>query len=184
MMSRSTLTPISYLVLGWLANGPATPYDLKRRVASSVGYFWSFPHSQLYAEPARLVELGLLEEEQEQTGRHRRVYSITETGSQAFEDWLQEPSSEMPEIRDIGLLKLFFGETLSSESIVALAQAQEQAHREKLSTYEELERTIPEAATFGRAALQAGFAFERAFIEFWSEIAAHPPQVHNARRSR
>jgi DNA-binding PadR family transcriptional regulator len=183
-MSRSTLTPVSYLVLGWLAQGPATPYDLKRRVAHSVGYFWSFPHSQLYAEPARLAELGLLEEEQEQTGRHRHVYSITETGRQAFEDWLQEPSSDMPEIRDIGLLKLFFGETLSNESIVALAQAQERAHREKLSTYEELERTIPEASTFGRAALQAGFAFERAFIEFWSEIAAHPPKVHSSRRSR
>jgi hypothetical protein len=81
----------------------------------------------------------------------------------------------MPEIRDLGLLKLFFAETLSSESIVALAQAQERAHREKLSIYEELERAIPEAAIFGRAALQAGFAFERAFIEFWSEIAAHPP---------
>ena len=182
-MSRSTLTPVSYLVLGWLADGPATPYDLKRKVAHSVGYFWSFPHSQLYAEPARLVELGLLEEEQEQTGRHRRVYSITETGRRAFEDWLQEPSSEMPEIRDIGLLKLFFGEALSSESVVALARAQEQAHLEKLSTYEELERTIPEMATFGRAALQAGFSFERAFIEFWSEIAAHPPTAPGNERS-
>ncbi len=176
-MSRSNLTPVSYLVLGWLAQGSATPYDLKRRVAHSVGYFWTFPHSQLYAEPARLAELGLLEEEQEQTGRHRRVYSITETGRQAFEDWLQEPSSDMPEIRDIGLLKLFFGDALSNESVVALAQAQEQAHREKLSTYEELGRTIPEMATFGRTVLQAGFAFERAFIEFWGEIAAHPPSA-------
>jgi len=182
-MSRSSLTPVSYLVLAWLAHGPATPYDLKRRVAHSVGYFWTFPHSQLYAEPARLAELGFLEEEHEQTGRRRRVYSITETGRQAFEDWLQEPSSEMPEIRDIGLLKLFFGETLSSESVVALAQAQELAHREKLSNYEELERTIPEEVTFPRAALQAGLAFECAFIEFWSDIAAHPPSAIRARRS-
>jgi hypothetical protein len=89
----------------------------------------------------------------------------------------------MPEIRDIGLLKLFFGEALSSESVVALARAQERAHLEKLSTYEELGRTIPEMATFGRAALQAGFSFERAFIEFWSEIAAHPPTAPGNERS-
>jgi len=175
-MSRSTLTPVSYLVLGWIAHGPATPYDLKRMSAQSVGYFWEFPHSQLYAEPARLTELGLLEEEQELTGRRRRVYSITEEGRRALKDWLCEPTSEAPQIRDIGLLKLFFHDALGGEDdIVALARAQEQSHRDKLSTYEELERTVPEEAVFGRATLQAGLAFERSFIEFWSEIATHPP---------
>ena len=175
-MSRSTLTPVSYLVLGWIAHGPATPYDLKRMSAQSVGYFWEFPHSQLYAEPARLTELGLLEEEQELTGRRRRVYSITEEGRLALEDWLCEPTSEAPQIRDIGLLKLFFHDALDREDvIVALAQAQERSHRDKLSTYEELERRVPEEAVFAHATLQAGLAFERSFIEFWSEIAAHPP---------
>jgi len=48
--------------------GPSTPYDLKRFVQLSVGNFWPFPHTQLYAEPARLAEAGLLEE----TGRRRR----------------------------------------------------------------------------------------------------------------
>ncbi|HEY5161013.1 MAG TPA: PadR family transcriptional regulator [Gaiellaceae bacterium] len=178
-MSRSNLTPVSYLVLGWLAYGPATSYDLKRRSANSVGYFWEFPHSQLYAEPARLTKLGLLEEKRELTGRRRHVYSITDTGRQALEDWLREPSSEEPQIRDIGLLKLFFhdGLEIDSDSVVALAQAQEQSHREKLATYEEIERTVPEEAAFGRAALQAGFLFERAFIEFWSGIAANPPRA-------
>ena len=174
-MSRSTLTPVSYLVLGWIDRRPATPYELKRMSAHSVGYFWEFPHSQLYAEPARLTKLGLLEEKQELTGRRRRDYSITETGRQALEDWLREPTSEAPQIRDIGLLKLFFHDSLEGESVVALARAQEQSHREKLSVYEELERGIPKEAVFGRATLRAGLIFERGFIEFWSEIAAHPP---------
>ncbi|MGD0273350.1 MAG: PadR family transcriptional regulator [Gaiellaceae bacterium] len=176
-MSSSTLTPVSYLVLGWIAHSPATPYDLKRKVAQSVGNFWAFPHSQLYAEPARLSELGLLEEEQEQHGRRRHVYSITETGRQALEEWLREPTSEAPQIRDVALLKLFFSDSLDSENIVALAQAQERSHREKLAAYEEVERTIPDHATFGRATLRMGFAVERAFIEFWSEIAARPPSA-------
>ena len=184
-MSRSTLTPVSYLVLGWIAQGPATPYDLKRRVAQSVGYFWEFPHSQLYAETARLATLGLLEEEQELAGRRRRVYSITEAGRQALEGWLREPTSsiEQPQIRDIGLLKLFFHDSLDVGDVVALAQAQEQAHRERLAVYEEIERTIPETYGFGRATLQAGLIFERGFIEFWSEIAAHPPMAPGAKRS-
>jgi PadR family transcriptional regulator AphA len=175
MVSRSTLTPVSYLVLGWIARGPATPYELKSRVARSVGYFWNFPHSQLYAEPARLVELGLLEEEREQGGRRRRIYSITEAGRQALETWLREPSSEAPQIRDIGLLKLFFGHTLDRDSVVALARAQEQSHRERLALYEQIESEIPGTAAFGRATLRAGLAFERVFLEFWQEIAADPP---------
>ena len=176
-MSRTTLTPVSYLVLGWIAHSPATPYDLKRWVAGSVGHFWEFPHSQLYAEPARLAGLGLLDEEQEQQGRRRRVYSITNAGREALEAWLSEPTSDEPQIRDIGLLKLFFSSRLDSESVIALARAQEQSHRNKLSTYEELGRTVPVEAVAGRATLQAGIAFERAFIEFWSGIASGRPSA-------
>jgi len=174
-MSRPILTPVSYLVLGWISRRPATPYELKRMSAQSVGYFWEFPHSQLYAEPARLAKLGLLEAEQEQTGRRRRVYSITEAGRRALADWLHEPSSEAPQIRDIGLLKLFFLDMSDSPKVVALARAQEQSHRDKLAVYEELERTVPEEAVSARATLQAGLAFERSFIEFWSGIASDPP---------
>ena len=43
--------------------GPSTSYDLKRAIGHSVGYFWHFPHAQLYSEPKRLEELGLLEVE-------------------------------------------------------------------------------------------------------------------------
>lgn len=176
-MSRATLTPVSYLVLGWIAHSPATPYDLKRRVAESVGHFWEFPHSQLYAEPARLAGLGLLAEEQEQKGRRRRVYSITQAGREALEAWLREPTSDEPQIRDIGLLKLFFSSGLGSESVIALARAQERSHRDKLSTYEELDRRVPEEAVSARATLQAGLAFERAFIDFWGEIASRRPSA-------
>ena len=70
--------PVSYLVLGIVAlRGPSTSYDLKRFVQLTIGNFWPFPHTQLYAEPARLAEAGLLEETREETGRRRRYYSIT-----------------------------------------------------------------------------------------------------------
>jgi DNA-binding PadR family transcriptional regulator len=174
-MSSQNLSPVSYLVLGLLSWGPATPYELKSRVARSVGYFWHFPHSQLYAEPARLTQLGLLEEEREERGRRRRVYSITDEGRRVLVDWLKEPTSEQPQIRDIGLLKLFFNGGLPTETVVDLARAQEQSHRERLALYEQLECEIPEGSSFGRAALRMGLASERAFIDFWSAIATEPP---------
>src|SRR5438128_6305938 len=79
------LTPTSYLLLGYLATaGPATPYELKQSVAGGVGYFWAFPHSQLYSEPARLAEAALLREEREDTGRRRRVFALTKPGRAAL----------------------------------------------------------------------------------------------------
>src|SRR5260370_40403074 len=69
-MSPPRLSHFSCLLRGLVAGmGPATPYELKQVVNASLGYFWSFPHSQLYSEPDRLAGLGLLEVEQEEAGR-------------------------------------------------------------------------------------------------------------------
>src|SRR5271165_5499793 len=106
-MSTEQLGPVSYLVLGLVAGGATTSYELKAKVAKSVGYMWSFPHSALYAEPARLVGLGLLEEQREEGGRRRRLYTITEAGREALVAWLRLPTFEQPQLRDLGLLKLF-----------------------------------------------------------------------------
>src|SRR5438132_12953587 len=96
-VSTGSLSPVSYLVLGLVAKrGSATPYELKADVAKSIGYFWSFPHSQLYAEPARLARAGLLAEEREQGGRRRRTYSATHAGREALAAWLAEPTGEPP----------------------------------------------------------------------------------------
>ena len=74
------LTPTSVIVLGLLEFGDATPYELKTRVADTVGSFWSVPHSALYAEPERLAKAGLVAERREQGGRRRREFSITDAG--------------------------------------------------------------------------------------------------------
>jgi PadR family transcriptional regulator, regulatory protein AphA len=164
---------VSYVVLGLVAQGATTSYDMKQKASRSVGYFWNFPHSQLYAEPARLVELGLLHEEREAEGRRRRVYSLTPAGHKALDDWLREPTSEQPQIRDTGLLKLFFGDGMSADEIAALARAQEEAHRERLAVYE----TIGDTATNANhaAVVHAGLLHERTFADFWRELGATPP---------
>jgi PadR family transcriptional regulator AphA len=172
-MSSPQLTPISYVVLGMVAEGATTSYDMKQKASRSVGYFWNFPHSQLYAEPGHLVELGLLDEEREAEGRRRRVYTLTTAGRKALDDWLREPTSEQPQIRDAGLLKLFFGEGLSADEIAELARAQEEAHRARLAVYETKADTVtnPNHA----AVVRAGLLHERTFAEFWREISSTPP---------
>jgi DNA-binding PadR family transcriptional regulator len=168
-MSNRHLTPISYVVLGLVAEGATTSYDMKQKASRSVGYFWNFPHSQLYAEPTHLVELGLLDEEREAEGRRRRVYTLTPGGRTALDAWLREPTSEQAQIRDSGLLKLFFGEGLSPDEIVELARAQEAAHRARLAVYETIAGSA--ASPNHAAVVRAGLLHERTFVDFWREIA-------------
>ena len=177
------LTSTSYLVLGLIGReGPSTPYDLKRHVAATIGHFWSFPHALLYKEPARLVELGLLTEEREVDGRRRRLFAITDAGRAALRAWLATPSQAATELRDAGLLQLFFADLGTADDRQALAEAQLRIHRAALARYEDDRRfegdfdgSDPVARTIERwrgATLPMGLLYERAAVAFWEGVAA------------
>jgi DNA-binding PadR family transcriptional regulator len=162
----SNLTPTSYLVLGLVElRGPSTPYELKQTVAGSVGHLWSMPHTQLYAEPEKLAAAGYLDEEREDGGRRRKVYSLTARGRGALADWRRSPTADFTELRDAGLLQLFFGAEPKP-----LAEVQLAAHEERLREYE----AVLEALTEGsgpRLALEAGIGHEREWVRFWRRLA-------------
>jgi DNA-binding PadR family transcriptional regulator len=168
MPDETRLTPTSYIVLGLLDFcGEATPYDLKGLVAMSLGNFWSVQHAQLYTETARLAAAGLLDENREEGGRRRKLYSLTPAGRKALSTWTAEPTSELYELRDIGLLKLFFGADPRT-----IAAAQLTAHREKLAEYEALHAAGADSVPEGpRLALESGIAHEQVYVEFWESLA-------------
>lgn len=173
-MQALTLNPTSYIVLGLLEQaGEATPYELKRMVAASVGNLWSMQHAQLYTEPERLVVAGLVSVQREQEGRRRKRYKLTDAGREALQEWLAQPTSDLAELRDPGLLQLFFGADPQE-----LAHVQLQAHRAKLDEYEQLRATAAGQPPSGPLlALEAGIRHEREWIRFWSgleEIARSP----------
>ena len=160
------LTPTSIIVLGLLEFGEATPYDLKTRVAGSVGSFWSVPHSALYAEPQRLRRAGLVEERRERGGRRRRVFSLTGAGRRALDDWRAEPAAGLPELRNPALLKLFFG-----ADPAAVAASQLDAHRDKLAHYEAVKALDDGSGPRGPfLALEAGLRHEREWIAYWEAL--------------
>jgi PadR family transcriptional regulator, regulatory protein AphA len=164
------LTPTSYIVLGLLeaADGEATPYDLKQAMAVSVDCFWSVPHAQVYREPDRLAAGGYVTERREETGRRRRFYAITDAGRAALTAWRATPPDDLPELRDAGVLKLFFG---ADPATVAAHQIP--CHEAKLAEYERLREQIAPFVPAGQLlALDIGIAHERAMIEIWRATSA------------
>jgi DNA-binding PadR family transcriptional regulator len=181
-MSSRNLTATSYLVLGLLAReGPSTPYDLERHVRATLGNFWSFPHTLLYSEPPRLAALGLLSETRETEGRRRRVFTITSAGVAALDAWLDQPSDVPTELRDPGLLQLFFADLASADARLRLAQQQLAIHRAKLAAYQEDER-FEHRRSGGKGertvehwrgeTLRMGLLYEGAAVHFWEGIVS------------
>ena len=181
-MSKERLTPTSYLVLGLLAReGPSTPYDLEQHVKATLGNFWSFPHTLLYTEPPRLATIDMVTETRETEGRRRRVFAITSGGVAALGAWLDRPSGASTELRDLGLLQLFFADLAPPAASLRLAAQQLAIHRAKLSAYEDDARLERRPGVFGRgqrtvehwrgATLRMGLLYERAAVEFWEDVA-------------
>lgn len=169
-VSDASLGPSSYIVLGLLAGcGGGTSYDLKTWADGSVGYFWTFPRSQLYAEPQRLTELGLLTATQEQGGRRRRSYAVTPAGHAALQAWLDTPAGQ-PELRDEGLLKLFFSPQATPGAVQRIAAGQLALHRQRLEDYEGLSHAGEFRGLDGLRPLGMGLLYERASVAFWSEV--------------
>jgi DNA-binding PadR family transcriptional regulator len=166
-LSSIRLTATSYIVLGLIErSGEATPYELKRLVAAGIGNFWSLQHAQLYTEPERLARAGYLEETRERGGRRRKRYKLTAAGRKALRAWASTPTGELPELRDVALLKLFF-----DADPQPLADAQLAAHRDKLREYEQLARQAGDDPPSGPfAALQAGIAHEREWVRYWQRV--------------
>ena len=143
-------------------SGPATPYDLKQALERSIENFWPVPHTTFYAEPERLARGGLLSVRQEEAGRRRKLYSLTDRGRDALREWADSPEVAPPQLREEGVLKIFAG-----GDPVPIMRLRRDWHRAKLT---ELEGYLAEAggeeAVSGvRASLQVGVGYERLMVE-------------------
>lgn len=164
-VSTPRLTDTSYAVLGLVERcEPVTPYQLKQVAQVSILHFWSIPHTQIYTECARLSEAGLLEEQREETGRRRRVYTLSGNGREALDRWREDPATDIYELRDPGLLKLFCGADPAS-----LAETQLEQHERRLELYEQLSEHEEMPAGM-RLALEGGIGHEREYVRFWSRL--------------
>ncbi len=170
-MSTPRLTDTSYAVLGLIERcQPVTPYQLKQAAAISILHFWSIPHTQIYTECGRLAEAGLLDEEREPAGRRRRLYTLSDGGREALDRWRDDPSTDLYELRDPGLLKLFCG-----ADPARLAETQVEQHQRRLDLY--LSLFGQQEMTDGmRLALEGGIGHEREYLRFWGrlDVGAQP----------
>lgn len=97
---------LRYGLLGLLAGGPASGYDLARRFQEHLGPVWPAQHPKIYAELSRLAGAGMIEVDSHGP-RGRKAYRITEAGLAEVRRWLAEDETDHT-LRSESILRSFF----------------------------------------------------------------------------
>lgn len=146
--------------------GARTGYDIKRRVERSTQFFWSASPGQIYPELRRLEAHALVSRSEEPRGdRPRSVYSLTAAGEAALHEWLVDPELRF-ELRNEGLLKLFFADALTDEEAVGIVRAMRVQHEGKLAALRRLDVTYRADRKFSYITWRYGLGIQ-AWIVAW-----------------
>jgi DNA-binding PadR family transcriptional regulator len=107
---------LSHVLLGLLARGPASGWDLGTRLSSDASLGWNAGLAQIYPALRRLLRGGFvaLRRRRSPKGPPRREYRLTAAGRREFREWLAEPL-EIPTPHAASLARLAFLERRSSE---------------------------------------------------------------------
>ena len=170
-----SLSPTAYVILGMVRREPRSGYEIKALVDQTTRFFWAASYGQIYPELKRLSEAGLVVGSDAPTGgRRRTVYEITADGEEELKAWLRQPP-ETFEMREEGLLKLFFADALPREEAVQILRAM-RAHREgvnaQLRAMEETKLADPPEDPFPMIVLRGGIEFTEWFADWCERMEA------------
>jgi PadR family transcriptional regulator, regulatory protein AphA len=163
------LSATAYVILGMVSREPRSGYEIKAAVDNTTRFFWAASYGQIYPELKRLSEARLVEGIDASRGdRKRTVYAITADGEAELKDWLRKPP-ETAEMREEGLLKLFFSGVLKPAEAIETLRAMRKG---RLELAERLRSMGPEKTElkdpYPLMVLRAGIEFNEWFAD-WCE---------------
>jgi PadR family transcriptional regulator AphA len=172
---EKTLSITEGAVLGLVAFGPRSGYDLARLAGDSVEHLWTPSQSQIYKTLPRLVGWKLVQrrEIKQHARPDKSLYKITAQGQKALRWWLDEIEEEPARGRVVFPLKLFFCEFASAGTARAQLDAYRRFLTRRLERYEAL-RDGPRRfdSIYPLQVLQHGIARANATLAWIEETAA------------
>lgn len=130
------------VILGLLSHEELTGYEIKKRIDTTLKYFWNASYGSIYPTLKELTDRGMvMKREEADGGRKRILYTIMEEGREFLREWLEVPAVR-DEVRYETLLKLFFGSEAGPETALEhLALFREKTQRE-LAHLRQAEQTL------------------------------------------
>jgi DNA-binding PadR family transcriptional regulator len=180
-----TLSPTAYVILGLVSKEPRSGYEIKAVVDRTTRFFWAASYGQIYPELKRLSEAGLVVGVDSPTGGRKRTrYEITADGAEELKDWLRQPPRTF-EMRDEGLLKLFFASALPPEEAVEIVRSMRTHHEAANAQLRGMEPAAEaKQDPYTLAVLRSGIEFTDWFIDWCkrteAEILAAAPEQRSS----
>ena len=171
---------LSYAILANLANRPCSGYDIAKQFNSSVGYFWQATHQQIYRELTKLEAQGWIGGEViiQDDRPNKKLYSLTLLGKEKLAEWIAQPCKPSASKEEL-LVKLYAGDLVEPEILVAELQRHCQIHQETLSAYRDIEQQYfqnPKEMSFDAQCkyltLRRGIRYETDWIGWCEEAIA------------
>lgn len=128
---------LKHVILGFVEMSPLSGYDLKTMFDSSVKFYWSATHTQIYRTLDEMLADGWLNVEiVPQTERpNKKVYSITEQGRAELRRWLELPF-DLPSSHHPLLVRLAWCDRLNNTQIENILGGYIQKLQERLMIYQ------------------------------------------------
>lgn len=128
---------LKHVILGFVEMSPLSGYDLKSMFDSSVKFYWSATHTQIYRTLDEMLGDGWLNVEiVPQTERpNKKVYSITEQGRVELRSWLETPF-DLPSSHHPLLVRLAWCDRLENAQIENILDGYIEKLNERLALYQ------------------------------------------------
>jgi PadR family transcriptional regulator, regulatory protein AphA len=163
----TALTATGRVILGMLSLGSQTGYEIKSFVDKTTRHFWAASYGQIYPELRRLEEKGLIRGRFEPTGgRARTVFELTDAGRDALHAWLGSDTELVNELRDEGMLKLFFSDCASPQERIDNIRTKRLQCERKLAQLRELEPHASSGPQGPYLTLQLGISMQECVIDW------------------
>lgn len=163
-------------LLGLLAEGPASGYDLARRFQDVLGALWPAQHPKIYAELARMTADELIVVDSHGP-RGRKAYRITDAGLAEVRHWLSATEVDHT-VRLEPLLRSFFFWLMDPDDLLRHLEREAEFYTERAAAYRAYARR-KDAGEFGstpqvqsmRITIEGGIRVYEALAE-WTRWAA------------
>ena len=164
-----------YAILGVLRITPGSGYDIKKLCDMSISHFWNENYGHIYPVLRQLEGEGLVTQESQQTpGRPpKKVYAITQKGTDELRQWLLKPAEHHP-MRFELMLKVFFGQDLPAADVIAKLRCEREDNAKRLAAFRGIEEGLkanePQRSARGLrywlACLDFGKRFSQALVDW------------------
>lgn len=143
---------LRYGILGLLSYGPQTGYEINTFFQNSLSFFWKAQTSQIYRELGKLEQEGLARSELivQYDKPNKKLYHISEAGTESFERWLSDEDISNEKIRNTCLMKIFFSGFQDKDKTIRLLENYIKKMENELAKMDDITGNVEESPVTDR----------------------------------